>query len=275
MTTTVEAVRTAVDANPHLGPRVTTIKVSSRRKTLGMTARGGDSGITLHVPADCPPDVVVTALAASSHKIGRLLLQAKEHAPEHPVKEFVNGEGFLWLGKNNRLRLVDNPTAAVRHVDDHGKESEHGTWRGRWLELDRAARHRGPKPIIDWYIREGTAWLQQQTAPLWTRMTGNRRPMPAVYADNIGRTRWGAHAGHPDPADDTVRIAWQTFQLPPTLVRHVLTHELVHATRPGGKAHGREFWRAFERAEIGARRTKRDLDEQGRTVWMGDVHRPA
>ncbi|MDX3694699.1 DUF45 domain-containing protein [Streptomyces europaeiscabiei] len=274
MTTTAEAVRSALDADPRLTAQVATIKISTRRKTVGMTIRPGESGITLHVPATRNPDDVIALLAANRHRIGSMLVKAKENIPEIPVKELVNGSGFLLLGQSNRLRLVDNPVETVRHVDDHGNISERGTWRGRWLELDRSALRHGAKPLIDWYIREGAAWLEGQAEPLWRRMSGGRRPMPAVRAANIGRTRWGVHEGNPNPVNDEIRIAWQAFQLRPALVRHILTHEFVHALRPGGRAHGPEFWRAFERAETGARRTQRELHQQGRSVWMGDIHIP-
>ncbi|MDX3025654.1 YgjP-like metallopeptidase domain-containing protein [Streptomyces acidiscabies] len=273
--TTAEDIRAALDAMPRLGDSVATIKISNRRKTVGMSVQPGENGITLHVPAASHPAEIVAVLTKNLHRIGSMLLKARQRAPEDSTKALANGTGFLWLGQPNRLRLVDNPPAAVRHVDDYGAESEPGTWCGRWLEFDRAALRHGAKPLIDWYIRQGDIWLSRQAQPLWLRMTGGRRPMPAVRAAAIGRTRWGVHTAQPDPADDTIRIAWQTFQMRSAIVQHVLTHELVHATRPDGRLHGPEFWRTFERAETGALQTSKELDRVGRTVWMGDIHTPA
>ncbi|WNI20145.1 YgjP-like metallopeptidase domain-containing protein [Actinacidiphila sp. ITFR-21] len=275
MTATIRSVRAALDLHPDLGRHIATIKISTRRKSLGMSIRPGDSGITLHVPAAHTPADVVATLAENRHRIASMLHKARRTVPAIPVKELVNGASFLWLGQNNRLRLVDDAAEAVRHVDDHGTTTERGTWRGRWLELDRSVVRLGGAPLISWYIQEGSAWLDAQAGPLWARIAGGRRPLPAVRAADIGRSRWGVHHHKPNPADDTIRIAWQTFQLRPALVRHVLTHELVHAARPGGRAHGHEFWRAFERAEPGARQRERELHKEGATVWMGDVHPPA
>ncbi|CAL9668989.1 hypothetical protein SUDANB145_07313 (plasmid) [Streptomyces sp. enrichment culture] len=251
-------IRTAISDHGRFERHIHDIKISTRRKTLGMTMQPGDPGITLHVPAGTRPADVVTVLARNADRIGGMLVKARKHAPDHPVKELVNGSGFVWLGFSARLRLVDNPTVPLEYVHD-GQQ---------WWQLDRAAIPQGAKPFIAWYIREGTTWLNQHhvAASQWNLMAGDR-PMPTVRAADIGRRRWGSY----NQETHTVRIAWQTLQLPHHLVRYVLAHELTHALQPGGPPHGSQFWRAFERSWPGAQQDARRLDEEGRSVWMGDM----
>ncbi|MFI9040934.1 YgjP-like metallopeptidase domain-containing protein [Streptomyces sp. NPDC053726] len=262
-TLTAAEMTEAIATDGQFTRHVAEVRVSVRRKTLGMTIHPGDEGITLHVPADMQPDEVIRLLSRNRDRLGALLLKARAYAPNDPVKELVGGTGFLWLGRSKRLRLVDEAPEAVRAVDDNGTS----TPLGRWLELDRAHLRYGAKPLIDWYIQGGTAWLQREAPYLWTAMAG-RRPMPAVRAADIGRKRWGVHDG----TTHTIRLAWQTFQLPAPLARHVLTHELTHALVTQGKPHGPEFWRAFERTHPGAQEEARHLHDEGRHVWMGDIH---
>lgn len=259
---TADEVREALSADDRLARHVARVQISARRKTLGMTMKPGDAGITLQVPADATPEEVIRLLSKNRDRIGALLNKANECVPDHPVKEFVGGEGFLWLGRSARLRLVNGPDVTLRHASGYGT--------GYWFELDRTTVPNAVKAFVDWYSREGTAWIQTEARQIWSRMAP-RRPMPTVKVANIGRTRWGKHVQRPGQERDEVTLAWQTFQLTPTLVRHVLTHELTHATRPGGASHGPEFWRTFERAEIDARQTARRIDEEGRHIWMGDV----
>jgi len=256
------AIREAIAADNQLAKHIAHVQVSARRKTIGLAMSPGDNGITLQVPADATPDEVLRLLSKNRDRIGAMLNKAKKCVPDHPVKEFVNGEGFLWLGRSARLRLVDNPDTTLRHASGYGT--------GYWFELDRTAVPNAAKTLIDWYSREGTGWIQAEATQLWSRMAPHR-PMPTVRAGNIGRTRWGKHVQRPGQDQDEVTIAWQTFQLTPNLIRHVLTHELTHATHPGGTSHGPDFWRTFERAETGARQTARRLDEHGRHIWMGDT----
>lgn len=257
MSTVAEQITTALAADRGLGLYTFEIRTSARRKTLGASVPAGSRTITLAVPEGASAEAVIRFVKTNRHRIGGLLNRAAECPPDHPVKELVPGEGFAWLGRSGRLRLVDEPGTVRRVTDGHGP----------WMELDRTiAARRDPKPLIDWYIREGTWHAVREAAPWWARMAP-REPAPTVRAGNIGRRRWGKY----NPADHTVTLAWQTFQLPRDLVELVLVHELAHATRPAGKSHGPEFWRTFERALIGARQQKRQLDEDGRHVWMGDI----
>jgi predicted metal-dependent hydrolase len=259
---TADELREAIDAESRLARHVASIKISHRRKTLGMAMSPGDSGITVQVPADSTPGEVVRLLLKNLDRIGAMLNRTKRCVPDHPVKEFVGGEGFLWLGRSARLRLVDNADVPLRHASGYGT--------GYWFELDRAHVPNAAKTFINWYGREGTAWIQMEARQIWSRLAP-RLPMPTVKVGNIGRTRWGKHVQRPGQDRDEVTLAWQTFQLTPVLIRHVLTHELAHATRPGGTAHGPEFWRIFNRAEIEARENARRLKEAGRHIWMGDT----
>lgn len=259
---TAADIRAAVDADTRLARHIAHIQISTRRRTLGMSIKPGEPGITVHVPATATPAEIVTLLNRNRDRIGALLVKADRHAPDHPVRELVNGSGFLWLGTSSRLRLVDQPTETVRHVDDHGNTAG----RPRWLQLDRRAVPQGARPIIAWYVREGTAWLNTETPQWWARMAPHQ-PAPTVRADDIGRRRWGVYDG----ARHEIRIAWQTMQFTPRLVRHVLVHELVHATHPPGKPHGPDFWRRFEAATPGARQVQQELNDTGRQIWMGDA----
>ncbi|WP_405883643.1 M48 family metallopeptidase [Streptomyces sp. NBC_01384] len=255
-------VRSAITSHGRFTKHIHDVKVSTRRKSLGMTMKPGDPGVTLHVPADARPEEVVTLLVKNSHRLGAMLVKARECVPDHPVKELVNGSGFLWLGRSARLRIVDSAIAPLERVTD-------GHW---WMQLRHDVVPQGAKPFIDWYTREGTAWLNQEAeAPYWWARMAPGQPMPSVSVADIGRKRWGIHDGH----TNSIRIAWQTLQLSVPIVRHVLIHELTHALVRSGSPHGPEFWRAFERTRIGAQEEARRLHEEGRHVWMGDVARRA
>lgn len=256
MAVTADDIRHTVNTDTRLAQHIAHIQISTRRKTLGMAISPGDPGITIQVPATATPTEVLTLLRRNRDRIGALLLKAKAAAPDHPVKRYVGGEGYLWLGRSYRLRLVDTAPEPVQLAHT-------GQW---WMQLTRDASRQGARPFADWYSQEGTRWLHPE-APRWWQLMAPRQPIPAVRATDIGRRRWGSY----DSTTHEIRIAWQTLQLPPRLIRHVLVHELVHATHPAGKPHGPEFWRAFERAMPGARQDQQELTESGRRIWMGDV----
>ena len=257
---TPTALRAALtEADPELAPLIGPIKVSARRKTLGWSLKPGEPAVTLQVPAHVPVPALVHTARENRHRIAAMLREGKRRAPVGPpTKQLVDGTGFLWLGENVRLRIVQQAPSPLRLVSGEG--------RGRFLELTRPAVSRGARPFIDWYSREGTRWMRQEAVRLWPLLTSST-PMPEVMVGNIGQTRWGVY--HPNK--HLVRVSWRALQFPPTFARLVLLHELVHASQPGGKPHGPQFWRRFESVQPGAKAAQRNLQEAGYALWRGDI----
>ena len=175
-----------------------------------------------------------------------------------PTKQLVDGTEFLWLGESVRLRIAQQAPTPLRLVSD----ASHG----RFLELARPAIGRGARPFVDWYSREGTPLMRQEAARLWPLLESTT-PIPEVVVEDIGQTRWGVYHSR----EHLVRISWRVLQFPPSYARIVLLHELVHATRPGGKPHGPQFWSRFETVLSGAKDAQRKLHELGYSLWNGDV----
>jgi predicted metal-dependent hydrolase len=252
-----DQIRAALEDAGLLTAYAVNVRVSTRRRTLGATIEPGGKAVTIAVPAGAQPDDVTAGVRRMHDRIIGGLVDAQKFAPAHPVKDLVNGEGFEWLGRSARLRVIDGHGPVQRVRDGFG-------W---WMHADRddLARH-GGRPVVDWYCREGTAWLEEQAPAWWSRM-GYMRPMPALRVADIGRKRWGVYHHTPH----RVTVAWQALQFEPRMATYVLVHELAHATRPGGRPHGPEFWRVVRRALPSYERDRDDVNALGCSAWMGDV----
>lgn len=254
---TTKQITEAITASGILNTLTVTVRVSPRRRTLGITTKPGGHTLTIHVPTNTTPAEVVQTLESISDRIARLIHRARENTPEHPTLELVSGAQVMWLGRSARLAIRDG-NAPVERV--HGP--------GHWLHAGRDLLAReGARPIIRWYQEQGTAWLHQQAPALWHRMAPPGTPLPELRVDDIGRTRWGKY----QPDRHRVTIAWQALQLRPTLATYVVVHELAHATHPSGRPHGPQFWSAAARGCPLAREVHQTLSQEGRTVWMGDT----
>ncbi|MFJ9188733.1 YgjP-like metallopeptidase domain-containing protein [Streptomyces anulatus] len=253
-----EQIHTAIVASELFDGFTLAVRVSARRRTFGVTVEPGGADLTIAVPAGATPEQTVAALRRMRGRIASSVNRARDFAPDWQVVDLVNGQGFTWLGRPARLRLRDGRAPVERVQDGYG-------W---WMHAGRDLLARdGARPLIRWYCAEGTAWAQKEAPALWSRIARAGALLPELRAANIGGRRWGKY----EPARHRVTLAWQTLQLPVSLARYVLAHELAHATRPAGAAHGPEFWRMAERALPGARQEQQRLDREGGTVWMGDV----
>ena len=91
------------------------VRRSDRRTTVGLTIdRGGE--LVLSVPSDCPIETARQIAGAKRLWIYTKLAQRERLAGALTAREFVTGEGFSYLGRTYRLKLVD-PSGAVRVLE--------------------------------------------------------------------------------------------------------------------------------------------------------------
>ncbi len=80
--------------------------VRTNRKTLGLIVER-DGKIVVRAPQDTPQKVIDGFFENKKLWIYKKLAEKKMMEEPLPSKEYVNGEGFLYLGKSYRLQLVD------------------------------------------------------------------------------------------------------------------------------------------------------------------------
>lgn len=213
---------------------------TSRRAKLTIEA---DGSLRLRAAEDVATEELQQFLASKREWVYRKLAEKEVLQHEPVTKELVDGEGFMYLGRSYRLKLIEEG-GAVRLE------------RGR-LALPAALVSCGDRAIIEWYRRCGETWLRRPIA-YWT----NRLRVDDVPIDiaDIGH-KWGSAT-----AGRRIRIHWATLQLPPALVEYVLVHELAHLREPH---HGPAFWQLLARAMPDYEERKRELARRGARLWFG------
>jgi predicted metal-dependent hydrolase len=226
------------------------VQVSARRRSIGITI-GRDGGLILSAPPDCQ-EAEITAFALGKRMwVYKKLAEKDLLVSERPVKEFVSGEGFRYLGRSYRLLVTDG-------------EDEVMLVRGRLLiPREVVTCSDESQAMIDWYRARATHWLRRRVKPWATRMgvapTG-------IEVRDLGY-RWGSLGKR-----GRVNFHWATIQLSPTLVDYVIVHELAHMAEPN---HSTDFWLRVERALPTFLATKTELARIGGRVWLGDTVRAA
>jgi predicted metal-dependent hydrolase len=221
----------------HVGGLDVAVSVSPRRRSVRLTVER-DASVTAVVPPSTSRAELVTLVEAKRSWLYGKLAQRRELGEAPPARAYVSGEGFLYLGRSYRLRIVA-PGVQVRLI------------RGR-LELGEGG---GARELVRWYRRVGEPWLKRRIEPWASRMGADitgLRVMPLGY-------RWGSCS-----SSGLLNIHWATMQLPPTLIDYVLVHELAHLRRPD---HGPEFWRLVERAMPGYEDRRQRLRRLGPDLW--------
>jgi len=213
------------------------VVVSARRRTLELSVER-DGSLVIRAPERAPRERLEAFIREKQAWAYRKLAQKEAIRPPLPVKEFVSGEGFSYLGRSYRLLLVAAQGAPLRLEA------------GRFRLLRSEARH-GRAHFIRWYTEHGRVWLRPRVAALARRLGVE----PAgVEVRDLGY-RW-ASCGR----KGALNFNWTTILLPPGVVDYLIVHELAHLR---DRNHTPAFWRRVERTMPDYARRRAWLAERG------------
>ena len=166
------------------------------------------------------------------------------------VKQFVEGEGFAYLGRNYRLALTHDASQTGVRLE-----------RGRF-HMPAEQAHDGAALMRSWYTEVGGQWLRDRIRP-WAARLGEE----AVEIDvrDLGY-RWGS--ARPTNGPQRINVHWATLQLPPSLIDYVLVHELAHLREIN---HTPAFWATVTRLMPTHHQQRAALAVRGPRIWLGAV----
>ncbi len=221
---------------------------SNRRKALEVIVER-DASLTLRTPVDASVERAMRFVRAKRDWIHRKLHDKHALGSVLVPKQFVEGEGFAYLGRSYRLSLTADAGNRVQLV------------RGR-LRMPATLISNGPMLMRRWYTVTGHRWLKRRVRP-WASRAGH--PDVSVQVLDLGY-RWGS--ARPTQRPPRINIHWATLQLPPTLIDYVIVHELAHLREAN---HTEQFWRIVRRLMPDYERHKADLAKSGPSIWLGAV----
>lgn len=217
-----------------------TVHRSTRRRTMEITVeRSGE--LAIFAPLDVDKDQLRSFVLEKRFWIYTKLAEKDRLQKQVPIKEFVGGEGFLYLGRSHRLKLVDDQRVALRLVN--------GRFALRSDSVTSARKH-----FISWYSQRARAWLSARIAEYRARMEVTPG---SVRVQDLGY-RWGSCG-----KGGLLYFHWKTILLPARIAEYVAVHEIAHLHEPH---HTPAFWLRVERAMPDFAQRKAWLAEHGINV---------
>lgn len=216
------------------------LRRSARRRALEITVER-DGELVLSAPTDTPEALLRDFVQRKRMWIYRQLARHDALPAEAPRKVFTEGEGFSYLGRSYRLRLVDESDTAVKLTG------------GRFV-MPKALARDGRELLVRWYIERARAWMTTRVADYAARM----EVAPAgVRVQDLGY-RWGSCG-----KGDWLYFHWKSILLPARIAEYIVVHEMAHLHEPH---HTPEFWRRVERAMPDFKLRKDWLSQHGQGV---------
>ena len=228
-----------------VGDLVLEVAPPSDRKTIEIVVER-DASLVLKAPPTTTIERATHFVIAKRRWVYRKLAEKDALTGPPVVKQFVEGEGFAYLGRSYRLTLT--PYAEAVRLE-----------RGRFHLPDSSA-HEGATAMRHWYTQVGGEWLRRRVRP-WASRLGEEAV--EVTVQDLGY-RWGS--ARPTGGLQRINVHWATLQLPPSLIDYVLVHELAHLQETN---HTPNFWKIVARLMPTYEHHKITLATIGKTIWLG------
>ena len=218
------------------------LRRSERRSTIGITI-GRKGELILSAPMDCP-QALIEQVAREKYGWITAKLARKEMLFRSPVaKTFIDGEGFYYLGRSYRLRIMSANS-------EKNSMPPVSLYKDRFL-LRSDCVAQGEEHFIRWYQQQGYQKLQQRIDAFKDRIDVHPRD---IKVQTLG-FRWGS-CTH----SDILYFHWRVILLPMPIIDYIVVHELVHLHE---RNHTSAFWDRVERAMPDYKERKRWLAENG------------
>ena len=202
-----------------------------------------DGQISVRPPRSMTPAQVDQTVLAKRLWIYRNLADWRDLNVARALREWVNGESFLYLGSSYRLQLVAEQDAALKLKD------------GRFCLSRRVVEQGGPAAaqaaFQSFYTDKGAARLAERVAYYAPRVAVT----PGRLQIRELRHRWATCLKGGD-----LHFHWKCLMAPLKIVDYIVVHELCHLRH---RDHTGAFWNEVDKVLPDYRERKEWLRQRG------------
>jgi len=189
--------------------------IRTNRKTIALQVLD-DGKLIIKAPINIDQSKIIDVIYRYRKWIEQKQNDLKLRDPKFTSKEFVNGEGFLYLGKYYKLSIVEEQDVPLKF--DNG------------FFLSKDFLPKAKETFIEWYKAEALRKISERVQ--WYANIGG-----FVYSKvkiSNAEKRW-ASCSH----NGNLNFSWRLIMAPLSVIDYVVVHELSHLTE---KSHGKIFW---------------------------------
>jgi predicted metal-dependent hydrolase len=178
--------------------------VRTERKSIALQVTD-DATLIVRAPVYVDDETIERVVLKRKYWIEKNRNSILKRDPKFSTREFVNGEGFLYLGKYYKLTIVDEQETALEL--------------GNGFCLSRELLPNARQVFILWYsekahekISERAKWYAQKSGFEYNNINITK-----------AQKRWGSCS-----SKRNLNFSWRLIMAPLSVVDYVVVHELVH-----------------------------------------------
>lgn len=197
--------------------------------------------VVAHAPKGKTLDAVGERIRKRATWILRQLDYFEQFQPLPPSKQYVSGETHYYLGRQYRLKVIEDRNQRVKLI-------------GRYLHAfvsDPSDKGKVAERLQLWHRQHARRIFAQRTEQCFAKLKNEGVPFPEVKLRRMP-TRWGSYS-----RPGTILLNPELIKTPLYCIEYVIMHELCHLKHPN---HGRGFYRLLTRCMPDWERRKSRLE---------------
>lgn len=211
--------------------------IRSKRKTVALMVKP-DGRLVVRAPLRTPLHVIEGFVKEKEGWIREKQAEVLRLQQACPVRQYAEGEEFLFLGQVLRLELADARIPVSRDMSS--------------LKFSRRVVPQAAEYLEAWYRKQAGEVIRERVA-YWSQLTGIKHKSVKITG---AMRRWGSCS-----SKNSLNFAWRLVMAPLEVIDYVVVHELVHVLE---KNHSNRFWSRVEAIFPNHRQAR---------LWLKDNHR--
>lgn len=198
-----------------------TIEKTERRKTVSIFIER-DGSVRVLAPVTASDEKVESAIKAKEYQIFSKLAKWKELNQGKVNREYVNGQSFLYYGRNYRLSIVESQEVPLKLS-------------GGYLCFDKKHLAKADKVFKDFYREKAELKIKERLKHISEKFQTKPTTVKVLELQN----RWASWT-----PKNGLNFHWKCAMAPVPVIDYIITHEMVHLTYPN---HSAEFWNELDK----------------------------
>lgn len=197
------------------------IEKTDRRKTVSIFIERNGS-VKVLAPATAPDNKVEAAVKSKEYQIFKKLAKWKELNQGKVNREFVNGQSFLYLGRNYRLKLTEHQEVPLKIS-------------GGFFYLDKVYLPKANKVFKDFYRDKAENKIRERLNLIEKKFAHKPTSIKVLEL----RNRWASWT-----PKNGLNFHWKCIMAPVSVLDYIIIHEMVHLKHHN---HSAEFWNELDK----------------------------
>jgi len=197
------------------------VEKTDRHKTVSIFIER-DGSVRVLAPLATSDEKIEEVVKAKQYQIFTKLAKWQELNQGKVNRKFVNGQSFLYFGRNYRLSIVDNQDVPLKLSKGY-------------LTLDKNKLDKAEEVFKQFYKEKGKKKIEERLKLISEKFEQKPTSIKVMELQN----RWASWT-----PKHRLNFHWKCAMAPIPVIDYIITHEMVHLKYPN---HSPEFWNELDK----------------------------